>query len=115
MADEIRPSVEAAAGLGSQEAQRIFHDNSPIGATGLLHDSWVVQKGEWSSFSFKENVVNTAQNKGYYYARRVNLVSKKNKGYLEHMISIANVQAIARMRQGAPAIAASFWKKGGKL
>jgi hypothetical protein len=110
--EELHGPIGEAVGLGSNEAQRIFHDNTPIGETGLLHDSWVVQPGEWSSFSFKENVVNTAQHKGYYYARRVNLTSKKNAGYIEKMISTANVEAIARIKAQGEAIARTLWKKG---
>lgn len=104
----VMPSVQS-------RVAEVFHDNSPIGETGQLHDSWHGEGGGWEGFAYNAPVVNTAQNKGYYYARRVNIVSRRNAGYIERALEPARVAALARLRDEIAQVARTLWQSGGAL
>ncbi len=114
-ADEaaLRGIVEDAIGPVVTRAIEVFHDNTPIGKTGLLHDSWEAQGMEWEGFSLNAPIVNTAENKGYYYGRRVNVVSKRNAGYLDRALSAARVAALQKLAEQAPTLVHRLWHAGG--
>ncbi len=110
--DALHSVIAGAMPHVQTAVSQVFHDNSPIGKTGQLHDSWHGDErgGGWEGFSYNAPVVNTAQNKGYFYARRVNLVSKRNAGYIERALEPARAAALQRLRMEIASAAAALWR-----
>jgi hypothetical protein len=73
--------------------------------TGRMAGSWeAIGLAGGDSSTISEQAVNTAP-----YARKVDLTSRRNRGWVGKVISQAKVAAVARMKQSAGGIAPHLW------
>ena len=96
------PAMIRAALVLQRAGQRV----TPVGTTGNLRRSWAHTQPTW----VENRVRRVKLGPGAIYARRVNRVSKKNKGYIERGFGAGKAEALRELNRGVGELARHLWR-----
>lgn len=102
-----------AVQAGSTALIEALSEATPV-VSGLGAASWsVMDDAHFEGHTLVGKVTNTAENRGYRYIGRANIVSKLHRGFIQRGLQEGKARAISAMRSRIENIKAHLWETKG--